>query len=392
MERMFPRLKDVLPITNGVFSHMNYSFRAEVSKEQLDFLLMSSFAQRNPSPVVDMMHDEDEVFNQLTDAQLTTLAALMLSYYKVRWDKLGDIYDIEYNPIWNYLDQWEDEADDSRSGSETLDSERTDTLGTEMSITNTRTDDLEELQTRNLAKENTRTDNLSESISNQRTDNLTESKSGTRTDNLTETETKNLANTSTRTDNLTETNTGTQGTSGTDSNTHSLWGFNSAAAVNADADSGSNSSTRTDNLTKNNTGTQGISGSETGTDTVQNTGTQQNSEQTTNTGTQSNSGSKTNTGTQEDSGTETGTVTVANSGTRTDVGSQATTGTNTRETDESRSSSETGHRERSGRHFGNIGNLTSQKMIKEEIELWKWNYVQTILEDARDFLTLSVYL
>lgn len=392
MERMFPRLKDVLPITNGVFSHMDYTFRAEVTKSQLDFLLMSSFAQRNPAPVVDMMHDEDEVFNQLTDEQLTTLAALMLSYYKVRWDKLGEIYDIEYNPIWNYLDQWEDESDDNRSGEETLDSERTDTLGTQVSTSNTRTDDLEELQTRNLAKENTRTDNLSESVSNQRTDNLTENKSGTRTDNLTETETKNLANSSTRTDNLTETNTGTQGTSGSDSNTHSLWGFNSSAAVNADADSGSNSSTRTDNLTKNNTGTQDISGSETGTDTVQNTGTQQNSEQTTNTGTQSNSGQKTNTGTQEDSGTETGTVTVANSGTRTDVGSQATTGTNTRETDESRSSSETGHRERSGRHFGNIGNLTSQKMIKEEIELWKWNYVQTILEDARDFLTLSVYL
>lgn len=392
MERMFPRLKDVLPITNGVFSHMDYTFRAEVSKDQLDFLLMSSFAQRNPAPVVDMMHDEDEVFNQLTDAQLTSLAALMLSYYKVRWDKLGDIYDLEYDPIHNYLDQWEDESDDSRSGSETLDSERTDTLGTEVSISNTRTDDLEELQTRNLAKENTRTDNLSESVSNQRTDNLTENKSGTRTDNLTETETKNLANTSTRTDNLTETNTGTQGTSGSDSNTHSLWGFNSAVAVNSDADSGSNSSTRTDNLTKNNTGTQGISGSETGTDTVQNTGTQHNSEQITNTGTQSNSGTKTNTGTQADSGTETGTVTVANTGTRTDAGSQATTGTNTRETDESRSSSETGHRERAGRHFGNIGNLTSQKMIKEEIELWKWNYVQTILEDARDFLTLSVYL
>jgi hypothetical protein len=49
-------------------------------------------------------------------------------------------------------------------------------------------------------------------------------------------------------------------------------------------------------------------------------------------------------------------------------------------------------KDRIGRHFGNIGNLTSQKMILEEINLWKWNYMQEILNDVKEFCTLPVYL
>ena len=35
---------------------------------------------------------------------------------------------------------------------------------------------------------------------------------------------------------------------------------------------------------------------------------------------------------------------------------------------------------------------TFQKQIKEEIELWKWNYVATILSDVKEFCCLPVYL
>ena len=307
----FPKIKDVLPIENGLFYHMDYDFSELVTNSQLDFLFLSQFAQRNPAPVIDMLHDEDEDednFSQLTDTELQTLADLMVGYFKPRWDKLKDIYGIEYDPIHNFLDEWEDEMEGAKSEDRSSESERVDTHDTTVAINNLRTDALQELETRNLSDGNTRTDNLS------------------------------------------ETNTGTQSNSGSNTNTSSVWGFNSSTDVNSDKDTGSNSNTRTDNLTK------------------------------------------ANTGTVTDSGTHTGSVTTANTGTVTDAGTNKTTGTESRAYTDSFQANEEQARERSGRHFGNIGNLTSQKMIKEEIELWKWSYIQEILNDAKSFLTLEVYL
>ena len=100
----------------------------------------------------------------------------------------------------------------------------------------------------------------------------------------------------------------------------------------------------------------------------------------------------TNTGTQTTDGSGTEDVTVTNTGTQTNLGADVTTGTNSRAGTSSTSDSGTDSVARSGRHFGNIGNLTSQKQLKEEIELWKWNYVETILNDAKDFLCLDTYL
>lgn len=47
--------------------------------------------------------------------------------------------------------------------------------------------------------------------------------------------------------------------------------------------------------------------------------------------------------------------------------------------------------EKEGYHRGNIGNITTQKLLLEEIELWRWNFVDEILRDARDFFTLPLY-
>ena len=43
-------------------------------------------------------------------------------------------------------------------------------------------------------------------------------------------------------------------------------------------------------------------------------------------------------------------------------------------------------------HKGNIGNLTSQQLMNQEVDFWKWNYVQNILDDLKDFLTIPIYL
>lgn len=89
--------------------------------------------------------------------------------------------------------------------------------------------------------------------------------------------------------------------------------------------------------------------------------------------------------------TNTGTNSVANTGTQANQGTEATTGTNQRVESGTESVSGTDTRDRSGVHSGNIGNLTSQKQIGEEIALWKWNFIEEILTDATDFLTLQVY-
>lgn len=40
---------------------------------------------------------------------------------------------------------------------------------------------------------------------------------------------------------------------------------------------------------------------------------------------------------------------------------------------------------------GNIGVTTSQQMIKSEIELWKWNFIDTVFENVANELTLDIY-
>lgn len=303
---MFPKIKDVLPMTNGLFNHMDYTFEVDVTKVQLDYLLLAQIGQRNPAPVIDLLHEDP--FDELTSEELTTLASLMLNYFKPKWDKLKEIYSYEYDPIHNYLDEWEDDMYANKSANSDVESTRTDIHNTTVTVNNTRTDALEESKTTDLDDNSTRTDDLQ------------------------------------------ETNTGTQSNSGSSTDTSSVWGFNSSADVNSDKDVGSSSNTRTDNLTKANTGTVTTFANKSGSEVKSNTGTV------------------------------------------TDAGTNATTGRETREYEEDVSSSENSSRDRSGRHFGNIGNLTSQQMIKEEIELWKWSYIQEILNDARNFLTLEVYL
>ena len=43
-------------------------------------------------------------------------------------------------------------------------------------------------------------------------------------------------------------------------------------------------------------------------------------------------------------------------------------------------------------HSGNIGNLTTQQLIKQEIELRRWNFIEAVLEDAKELLTIPMYL
>lgn len=309
-----PKMKNLLKLRSSFFSKMEYSWKYGITGEYLDMLFKMYYGERNPSPVVDYVAEENgiDIFfdpdnpdaSQLTEPALKTIADLLLMTYKPKWDKLGEVYDFEYDPIHNYIDEWEDHSKGNEEKSGVSSGNRTDTFDTKVKNDNTRTDD------------------------------LTSSTTYGRSD--------------LRTDNLTQTDTGKDDRTTTTNSNDGVYGFNSTSAVNHDTSSTTETIDDDSSNTRVNSGTQ--TNARTGTDSTKNTGTQKND------------------------------------------GEVAKTGTEKRDESESYSDSGSDSRDRNGKHSGNIGNLTSQKQIKEEIDVWQWNYVNTILEDAKKMLALDIYL
>lgn len=380
-----PKIKDVVTMSNGFFSHLDYQFLFDITGPQLDILFYADYGEKNIAPVIKLYTPTVDPY-PLTDNILEDIGELIVMYYKNKWDRLAAVYNIEYDPIHNYLDDWEDEADGTLDREMTLDRTSTDTLDTTVAHTNTRTDQLSETETRALTNGNTKTFNNSDETEY-------DSSSTHEIDSINPlVETTQYGKIDEREDNLTKVNSGEDNTVNSGTDTNSIWGFNSSSAVNSDSTTlgttarhlyGDVISGGTNNSpTEENTGT--VTHTLDGSDTLTKTGRYSD--------TKDGSDTVNHTGTISETGSEGGTLTIANTGTQSNAGSDATTGTNTRVVDEDGVTDEATHRERRGRHFGNIGNLTSQKMIQEEIELWKWNYVRCLLEDVRDFLTLPVYM
>ena len=301
---MAPKIKDCLPLVNGLWTHINYDFPDifDIDPSQLDIMFLSSWSMRTAAPLLNVIHDST-VQLPLSSQELDNLAGIINGMYKHKWDKLMAVAVAEYDPIHNYYDslsetiEYSEEVDSSKSGSD--------------SHSNTRTDNLSE--GRNLTNSNTDTFNKTDAT----------------TDTRSITETHNMSN------------------SGSNSNQDNVYGFNSSTAVGEGNSSGTNS-----NL-------------ESGTITTVHSG----------------SLSTTQTGTISSSGTEGGTIT--NTGTQQNVGS----GTNS----ETGSNDTAGERTREYTKTGNIGNISTQKLLNEEIELWKYNFICEIMRDVAGLITLPIY-
>ena len=189
-----------------------------------------------------------------------------------------------------------------------------------------------------LAKTGTSTNERTNDTTDTTTDNLEEKV----TNDLTKTETNNIKTTDTK--NLTTTNQGTL--------ENQIQGFNSTSYVNSDKD------------------VQSTTQTESGTDTVDKTGTVT----TTDTGTST----KENTGTSS----------LKKTGTIVDL----LTNDLTDETTLSNSTNNAYSRQRTLSRIGNIGNITTQQMLNQEIELWKWNFINQVLEDVKQLTTLQIYI
>lgn len=486
------RVHEVIPLINGLFAHMDYTFW-DFTDEELEILMESRFGQRPVAPLLDIIQgppdDPCAPRSPLTDAQLTLLANIILKTFRNKWDRLGAIHSLEYDVLKNYLDEYQEVLRDDTDVSTERDVQKSDenselsrltttsdTEGEQSNVSSNestnvrnddfvsefsrvskdnqlRTDSLEESKVRSEATDATRTDNLSES-----TERSIEG-SETRTDNLEEQLAKTVGTVQTRTDNLQDATTG----SGTENVTHSgggytestdrvlastgsennaagLYGFNSSTPVGdstSDTDASKDehetiekvhTGSKTDNLSKsesttvNHTGTQG-NNSETDESYVKgNTGTQgktndsQESETKSNTGTQKTLTDvdeayiKANRGTQgieEDTSISDSTHTTddqesssvshgASSGKNlssvtTESNNESNKQNVSRLTDSSIVNSALA-RAKQSIHKGNIGNLTPQQLITQEIELWRWNFIDEVMSDIKSMITIPIYI
>lgn len=206
-----------------------------------------------------------------TDEQLNQLGNIVKSLYENKWDRYKTLLKVKYDPIRNYEDTLTETIHDTESN-----------VGTE-------------------------------SINSQLNISITDTSSNQRTDNLQSSTTISSENNNTRND------------------SNSVYGFNSATAVDSDKS------------------------------------------QVTDNGTGQSNGSTSNTGTQSTESTST------------------KAGTNSKLDEVSKDYNVTTNKTRESKHTGNIGNLTTQQLMKQEIELWKWNFIESILADLKDFLTIPIY-
>ena len=215
--------------------------------------------------------------------------------------------------------------------------------------------------------------------------------------------------------------------SGSDSRENGIYGFNSSVAVGDTNTEGSNSNTESGtiaishdgDLTTTNTGTDTtvnsgtLTTANTGTDTTVNSGTLTTANTgtdttvnsgtltTENTGTDTtvNSGTLTTTNTGTDTTVHSGNITTTNTGTDTTThsGTLTTANTGTQSSSGSISNSELGDNDKTGERTreytkaGNIGNISTQKLLNEEIDLWRYNFILEIMRDVANFVSLPIY-
>lgn len=89
------KVKQLFPVSNGIMSLISSSGGYSFS-DDADLLLIATCGQRTISPVVEMLLDTS---GNLTDANMTRLANLMLSEYKDTWDRIKSTLELEYNPL-----------------------------------------------------------------------------------------------------------------------------------------------------------------------------------------------------------------------------------------------------------------------------------------------------
>ena len=295
----------------------------------------------------------------LTSVQRTIIAVTVYNMFRQKWDRLWDIYNLEYNPLYNYTVTEEEtiNVDDSGTVADTGTQRRVIDTDTTNTGTNTVVTD------REVSNTGTDTHNISKQVSDGGNESI--QKSSTQLNTGTDT---------TVTDSDT-TNTGTVQNVGSSDTLDGLFGFNSSVSVGSDTRETDTTGTRTDNLAETVdttvTETQNLTETISGTDTRTRALTHTESNTDTNTK---------NLATDEDA-TETETKNLAGTVDTTDTRTDNLTRTTEEQSETTRSLSKN----------GNIGFNTPQEMLVADLELWQWNFFKSVFEDIDSVLTISIY-
>ena len=383
----------------NIFTYMDLSTFQDIllDEDEINILFLTFYSSRIVTPLVENFCD---VNHELTDDTASQLAQIIWRYYYKKWLKYYDTLRIEYNPIYNYHD--EHTGTDTTTTSQEKEKEdktKSDSgnLRTFQNVREITTHNTTDTDTHNTTE--TETQNLEEDVTNNTTDTTTYDSSSTLTLNTSKPKTiagsKDTVHDYTATnpsDVYSETSTDTRSKNDNDELiTNKIWAFNTTA------ESGIPQSTSATSTDYKNTNVKNISGkykdSETFTnysETETNTGT----ETTDKTGTDSleKIGTTTTQNTGTDTLTKTGTDTLTKTGTDTkeNVGTIADTHYHDMLITEDNNSEEVV--EYNSLHEGNIGNLTTQHLIEEELELRRETFIQRILNDVKELVTLDIYL
>lgn len=94
------RIKDVISIERGFFAFINYAID-NFTFTQLDLLFLSKYGEREISPIIESLLDENK---QLSNAKLELLGAIINNMFSHSWDNQNEILIAEYNPLENYYE------------------------------------------------------------------------------------------------------------------------------------------------------------------------------------------------------------------------------------------------------------------------------------------------
>lgn len=141
MKEKIPIVKSVIPVNNGIFSHMNYDFKY-ITKSQLDLLFFTEYGHKRVAPLLSMYINDGII----SDEKMNELANIILSYYKYNWDKLIAMLEIEYDPIHNFSDELSEEIKDTDDKNISND----ETINQTGDGTKTRTDNLTSTDTKDI--------------------------------------------------------------------------------------------------------------------------------------------------------------------------------------------------------------------------------------------------
>ena len=100
LEKRKMRIKDVLNIEQGFFKFINYTID-NFTFPQLDLLFLTKFGEREISPIIESLLDENQ---RLSNEKLQVLGDVIRNMFAHSWNSQNAVLTAEYNPLENYYE------------------------------------------------------------------------------------------------------------------------------------------------------------------------------------------------------------------------------------------------------------------------------------------------